>query len=295
MQWRGSAVLLIVAGGLFLLVFSMSCWLLLFPDTGQRVVRRLAELGRRWRARVAPAGRGALRRPLRAAAQTQALARETRGFVARHRWVLVCALALLVLPPLLILVARRNVALEDFQAADLSESGTMIAQMLRGERLVPPPPPPPAVFTTEEILRLRPEIAHADRRWERIDARLQQQVLAIYEIMRRHGYQMVLVEGYRSPERQAELMGAGQATRAGAWQSCHQYGLAVDSAPMRDGRLQWDMSDPWTRRAYFLYGELAQQAGLEWGGSWRSIKDYVHVEDAPGCRDARAIRRAQAG
>lgn len=288
-------MLLIVSGVLFLLLFAAVCWWLLFPESGERATRRLADRGRRWRERLGLAGRRTLERPLRTASEVRSLARESRGFVFRHRWLLVAALLLLAVPPLVILSVRRNVALEDFQAADLSESGSMIAQLLRGERLVPPPPPPPEVFTTEEILRLRPEIAHADRRWEHIDARLQQQVLAIYEIMRRHGYQMVLVEGYRSPERQAELIEAGKATRAGAWQSCHQYGLAVDSAPMRDGRLQWDMSDPWTRRGYFLYGELARQAGLEWGGSWRSIKDYVHLEDAQACRDARAARRRQPG
>ncbi|MCG6630554.1 M15 family peptidase, partial [Acinetobacter baumannii] len=88
-------------------------------------------------------------------------------------------------------------------------------------------------------------------------------------------------------------MGGDRATRAGSWQSCHQYGLAVDSAPLRDGKLQWDMGDPWTRRACSLYGELAQQAGLEWGGSWRSIKDYVHLEKLEACRSARAAKRAE--
>src|SRR5690606_1939974 len=121
-----------------------------------------------------------------------------------------------------------------------------------------------------------------------------QRVLAIYEVMRRqYGYEMVLVEGYRSPERQAELMAGGKATRADAWQSCHQYGLGVDSAPIRDGKLQWNMEDPWTQRGYYLYGELAQQAGLEWGGSWRSIKDYVHVEMHDRCRAARTAKRAE--
>lgn len=170
----------------------------------------------------------------------------------------------------------------------------MVAQLLRGERLTPPPPPPPEVFTTAEVRRLRPEIVTADRKWGQIDADLQQRVLAIYEVMRRqYGYEMVLIEGYRSPERQAELMAGGKATRAGAWQSCHQYGLGVDSAPIRDGKLQWDMNDEWTKRGYFLYGELAEQAGLDWGGNWRSIKDYVHVEMTARCRAARAAKREE--
>lgn len=204
------------------------------------------------------------------------------------------AVLVLAIPPVVILMMRQTVVLTDFEGEDLSESSSMIAQLLRGERLTPPPPPPPEVFTTQEVRRLRPEIVTADRKWDQIDPDLQQRVLAIYEVMRRqHGYEMVLIEGYRSPERQAELMAGGKATRAGAWQSCHQYGLGVDSAPIRDGKLQWDMNDEWTRRGYHLYGELAEQAGLEWGGNWRSIKDYVHVEMSERCRSARATKRAE--
>ena len=63
--------------------------------------------------------------------------------------------------------------------------------------------------------------------------------------------------------------------------------MIVDSALYRDGKLQWDMGYDWTRRGYFLYGRLAAEAGLEWGGNWRSIKDYVHLELKDDCRQAR--------
>lgn len=282
-----------VAIAAFLLA-ALVCWALLFPDA-------VARLRERFRAkRIKSHSVGAVRRtkdetPI---AKSRISFREERhglrGWLMRHWVVLTTALALLAVPPLVILLSRQTVVLADFRGDDLSESGSMVAQLLRGERLTPPPPPPPEVFTTQEVRRLRPEIVTADRKWEQIDADLQQRVLAIYEVMRRqYGYEMVLIEGYRSPERQAELMAGGKATRAGAWQSCHQYGLGVDSAPIRDGKLQWDMNDEWTRRGYYLYGELAEQAGLDWGGNWRSIKDYVHVEMSDRCKAARAIKRAE--
>ena len=269
------------------LVFVAVCVGLLFPEVAARARatcgRALARIRHGWRPRRAP----------RSAATLARAAGDLRGKVSRHRWVLLAAALLVVVPPILILSLRRNVVLDDFRGDDMTESSGMIAQLLRGERLVPPPPPPPALFTTEEIRRERPEIVSADRRWDQVDSSLQQRVLAIYEVMRRqYGYEMVLVEGYRSPERQAELMQGGMATRAGAWQSCHQYGQAVDSAPIRDGKLQWNMDDAWTRRAYQLYGELGREAGLTWGGDWRSIKDYVHLEATAACRTARAERRA---
>lgn len=291
-------MLLVIAVIAVLVVFVIACGLLLFPAFGERLGARLAAW-RQWRherrrhRHDARRDRAAQRRVV-----SLADARDDMGGLLsalhRQRWIIGGAVLLVLLPSVAILIARRTVVLEDFRGQDLSESTSLVAQLLRGERLVPPPPPPPDVFTTEEIRRTRPEVVNADRRWDSIDAGLQQRVLAIFEVMRRqHGYEMVLVEGYRSPERQAELMAGGKATRAGAWQSCHQYGLAIDAAPMRDGRLQWDMGDAWTREGYMLYGRLASEAGLEWGGNWRSIKDYVHVELAASCRSARAAKRAE--
>jgi len=94
----------------------------------------------------------------------------------------------------------------------------------------------------------------------------------------RHGYDMALIEGWRSPERQAELATQGSAvTNAGAWQSYHQYGLAADCAFYRDGKLVISEKDPWAMRGYRLYGEIAQAAGLIWGGNWKML-DLGHVE-----------------
>ncbi|WP_241685971.1 M15 family metallopeptidase [Stenotrophomonas sp. MA5] len=279
------AVVLLVAG---------VCWVLLFPETveslRQAIAKRLGGFRRRAGQVGDRVGHGATR--VRSGVREEVGA--VHGALRRHWLILVVAAALLLIPPIVIFVTRQTVVLEDFRGDDLAESSSMVAQLLRGERLTPPPPPPPEVFTTAEVRRLRPEIVTADRKWGQIDPDLQQRVLAIYEVMRRqYGYEMVLIEGYRSPQRQAELMAGGKATRAGAWQSCHQYGLGVDSAPIRDGKLQWDMEDPWTRRGYFLYGELAEQASLDWGGNWRSIKDYVHVEMTDRCRAARVAKREE--
>lgn len=284
-------VIVVVAIVLLLLV-ALLCWGLLFPESLGPV---FAGLRTRWAAARQRAGRAGDRAGQGAARVRSGVREEVvsvRSALHRHWPVLAIAIGLLCIPPVIILMSRQTVVLSDFSGDDLAESGSMVAQLLRGERLTPPPAPPPEVFTTVEIKRLRPEIVTADRKWNQIDPDLQQRVLAIYEVMRRqYGYEMVLIEGYRSPERQAELMAGGKATRAGAWQSCHQYGLGVDSAPIRDGRLQWDMEDPWTRRGYFLYGELAEQAGLDWGGNWRSIKDYVHVEATAQCKAARNAKR----
>lgn len=300
--WRGvNGVLSVWSGGMTVLVvllvfFVLACvssWLLLFDGARDALSGWWARIRARF-ARTGTRVSGGLARSIGAGGRAAAgVGSGVRQGLRRHRWLVLASVVLLVLPPLLVLGLRQRVVLPGFQGDDLGESQTMIAGLLRGERLVPPPPPPPAVFTTREIREERPEVVTADRRWDHVDADLQQRVLAIYQVMQsQYGIRMVLVEGYRSPERQAELAREGRATLAGAWSSCHQYGLALDSAPMREGKLQWDMGDAWTRRAYFLYGELAEQAGLTWGGRWTRLKDYVHVESTRSCREARAARRA---
>lgn len=279
----------------FFSVAAVLAWLALFPAARDgvfacagRLRTRLGSIATHWHSRAIDHGVDSTR-VLRVTA-----GRLGGGLRRRRRWLAIAVLVL-VAPSLLVLQLRRQVMLDGFDGA--TAASDHVVGLLRGERLAPPPALPPAVFVAAEAELRRnvsavaaPEaIASADRKWERIDPDFQQRVLAIYRVMReQYGYDMVLVEGYRSPERQAALARkGGSVTRAGAGQSCHQHGVAVDSALYRDGRLHWDMGDAWTRRGYLLYGELAVQAGLEWGGNWRSLKDYVHLELQPACRQAR--------
>jgi len=154
-----------------------------------------------------------------------------------------------------------------------------LSALLEGEHLVPPPPLPPDIFLTQEVAQERPLLASADRRWEQLDPEFVQRVLRVFKVMRdEHGYDMALLEGWRSPERQALLAAQGaNVTQAGAWQSYHQHGLAVDCAFLRDGKLVISERDPWAMRGYQLYGEVAARMGLTWGGHWKMM-DLGHTE-----------------
>jgi peptidoglycan LD-endopeptidase CwlK len=155
-----------------------------------------------------------------------------------------------------------------------------VAELLRGERLVPPPALPPELFTTREVELFRPLTATASRQWELLDEGFRQRLLMVFKQMReQHGYEMVLLEGYRSPQRQAALAALGPSvTQAGPYESLHQHGMAADCAFMREGHVVLSERDPWALRGYEKYGEVARSLGLTWGGDWRSLKDYGHVE-----------------
>ena len=280
----------------FFLLSVTLAWLALFPAARDGVA---TGLGRAWGRLADTGGRVQAASARRAGEAGRTLAARVRAawhVLHRNRVPAAGALVLLLVPVLVVLTARRTVVLEGLDPEVIAAADQHVLELLRGERLAPPPELPPAVFTAAEAELQRtgtdaaaPQaIASADRRWERVAPGLRQSVLAIHQAMARQGYRMVLVEGYRSPERQAALARRGSGTTlAGAGQSCHQYGLAVDSALYRDGRLHWDMEDPWTRQGYLLYGRLAVDAGLEWGGNWRRLRDYVHVEMREACRQAR--------
>lgn len=84
-----------------------------------------------------------------------------------------------------------------------------------------------------------------------------------------------VIEGLRTPQRQAELVKAGASMTL---QSRHLHGFAVDLAVVVGDQIRWD----WP-----LYAALAEQMQraadacgkqIIWGGSWRKLKDGPHFE-----------------
>lgn len=77
-----------------------------------------------------------------------------------------------------------------------------------------------------------------------------------------------LFEGFRSPERQRELFAQGRTkpggivTKADAWSSYHQYGVAADFVLFIDGKWSWDSAGErgkWWKKLH----EVAKRVGLE--------------------------------
>jgi peptidoglycan L-alanyl-D-glutamate endopeptidase CwlK len=202
---------------------------------------------------------------------------DVQNLLIRRRLLIFTATGILATPPLIAIALRGR---QLFQYDDnVRVPDEKIAALLNGEQLVPPPPLPPEVFATQEVEQVRPALQDASRDWNLLDADFRTRLLLVYKIMHeQYGYQMALLEGYRSPERQNRLaqMG-GNVTNAAAYQSYHQYGLAADNAFLRDGKLVISEKDPWAMRGYELYGQTAEQVGLTWGGRWKMM-DLGHVE-----------------
>lgn len=252
-------------------------WFVMPADRRHRFQGRLQSLMAAFGTRMATALGCAFQRSTYIPSRLAARVQEINAGVVRHRYAAAFALAILLMPAIAVQLFASRTGLEGYE--DLPQAtDPVIAALLRGERLVAPAPLPPELFVTRELEAERQEIAGASREWTMLEADFRQRLLAVYQLMAQHGYQMALLEGYRSPQRQAALAQLGpHVTNAGTFQSYHQFGLAADSAFYRDGKIVISEKDPWAMEGYRLYGQYAASVGLVWGGNWQMM-DFGHVE-----------------
>ncbi|MEJ9216554.1 M15 family metallopeptidase [Aneurinibacillus thermoaerophilus] len=110
----------------------------------------------------------------------------------------------------------------------------------------------------------------------------------VFEAWQR-GIYVLITQGYRSIAEQNELYAQGRTkpgkivTNAKGGTSYHNYGLALDFALYTpDGKqVVWDMNTDFNQNHQKDWMEVVQMfkaRGFEWGGDWRSFKDYPHVQ-----------------
>lgn len=103
-----------------------------------------------------------------------------------------------------------------------------------------------------------------------------------------------IVYTYRSFEEQAELYAKGRTklfdnqgnrlgivTKAKPGQSWHQYGLALDFCLLSKSGVSWEVAKDYDKDGKADWLEIVdifKGAGWLWGGDWKTLKDYPHVE-----------------
>jgi peptidoglycan L-alanyl-D-glutamate endopeptidase CwlK len=282
-------VFLLAVAAYFLLMCLVS-WLILFPAGREFFLQTLAGVGLR--------AHKSFERMARLQGEGVVKIRQTGGhslrnvmaFARQHYLLCIGGLALILIPPALAFWSGFDMTLGDYIPSS-RQANDQVVVLMEGEQLAPPPALPPAVFATVEVAQERPMLVTASRKWDEMDPVFTQTLLQIFKVMKeRHGYEMAILEGYRSPERQNKLAAMGASvTNAAAYQSWHQYGLAADCAFLRNGKIVISEKDPWAMRGYALYGQVAESFGLTWGGRWKMM-DFGHAE----LRRAGVMKRKQA-
>lgn len=92
----------------------------------------------------------------------------------------------------------------------------------------------------------------------------------------------LVFESYRDPEQQDLAFRRG-VSKARAFESAHQFGLAVDFVPFIDGGWTWQPED---NRLWLHLSELASSFGLSTPLAW----DRPHVEDPTWQRVRKLVR-----
>jgi peptidoglycan L-alanyl-D-glutamate endopeptidase CwlK len=92
------------------------------------------------------------------------------------------------------------------------------------------------------------------------------------------GFNLRITDGYRSFDRQNELYAQGRTkagsivTNAKGGDSLHNFGMAFDVVDKDKGyNIDWNK-----------VGQIGRDAGLEWGGDWKSFQDRPHFQYTGG-------------
>jgi len=103
-----------------------------------------------------------------------------------------------------------------------------------------------------------------------------------------YGYEYKAISGNRTWEEQAKIYAQGRTapgkivTNAKPGYSNHNYGIAVDMGVFSGGKYL-DENKPSEAEAFHKKAaEVAEKYNIEWGGSWKSFKDYPHFEYRTG-------------
>lgn len=264
-----------------LLYLAIACaivWLFAFSDGRRTVFRLVTAFGVGTVARIGALKCRQGKALVSLSGRTVTSIEDARATFSKHAVMLWTGLFALCAPPMTAWLFSNWLELDSFDDTEM-RNNTHAAELLKGEHLIAPQALPPDVFATQEVTRIRPLLSSASRNWELLNEDFSRRLLTVFKIMReQHGYELAIIEGYRSPERQSMLASMGShVTNAAAFQSYHQFGLASDCAFLRDGKLVISEKDPWAMRGYQLFGEAAESVGLTWGGRWKMM-DFGHVE-----------------
>ncbi len=109
-----------------------------------------------------------------------------------------------------------------------------------------------------------------------LDPMFAQQIKEVLFKLAQKGWQPRVAEGLRSLEQQQEKINQGHSSIKDPKNSKHVQGVAVD---IIDSRYGWGGPASDLNFQFWLdLGEAAREAGLTWGGDWKTLKDVAHVE-----------------
>lgn len=103
------------------------------------------------------------------------------------------------------------------------------------------------------------------------------------------GIDLLITSTYRDIESQNALYAQGRTlpgkkvTNAKGGQSYHNFKVAYDVVPLRNGKAVWGTKGE-DLKLWQQVGQLGTQLGLEWGGNWAKFPDMPHFQYTQGIK-----------
>jgi peptidoglycan L-alanyl-D-glutamate endopeptidase CwlK len=109
-------------------------------------------------------------------------------------------------------------------------------------------------------------------------------ILECQILAKAYGYEYKAISGNRTWEEQGKIYAQGRTapgkivTNAKPGYSNHNYGIAVDMGVFKDGKYLDSSKPSEAEQFHKKAASIAEKYNIEWGGSWKSFKDYPHFE-----------------
>jgi len=121
------------------------------------------------------------------------------------------------------------------------------------------------------------------RRLAELQPHVEKAALAALAQAEKEGLDILITQGLRTYAEQDALYAQGRTkpgkivTNARGGQSYHNFGLAFDYVLIENGKAVWEVNSKWKR-----FASICKAKGFEWGGDWKSFKDYPHLQMTGG-------------
>ena len=116
---------------------------------------------------------------------------------------------------------------------------------------------------------------------------VRQRAQAFVDACKQAGIDILITSTFRDLESQAALYAQGRTmpgkrvTNAKPGQSYHNWRVAFDVVPLRDGKPVWSTTGA-DGKLWEQIGKLGEAVGLEWAGRWTRFREFAHFQFTGG-------------
>lgn len=125
------------------------------------------------------------------------------------------------------------------------------------------------------------------RKLEDLHPKVMLMVVEFIQKCKDNGIDLLVTSTYRDHESQNALYAQGRTapgkkvTNAKGGQSWHNWRVAVDVVPLRNGKPVWGTTGvDW--ELWEAVGNIGESVGLEWAGRWKTFKEFAHFQYTGG-------------